>query len=370
MECPNCTFNNIPGMRGCVRCQSRLDFAGVEIVPPRAKDTFIPASIRESFYLYRVRWANASRKVHATSRATFLSGMNTRALVRSVTVPGWGHRYIGYPVFGWSATLIWIVLLAFALYLRGGNGGWPAYFFVAGWHVFVITLILSRQLRSARFPQRIGVGIGINILVNALLYIPAGTVLNRVIPPFFAYNVRPSPAIRTGDVLLTQGPWTRPARYQRGDLVQYRVPQFTIGYNYGLAGFVADRIVAVPGDTFEIKMQRDMYVNGDLIPENKRSLNWVPLPNMSITLGPDEYFIVPSAFHTFNGNLSFSNVVVNSYGKVKYDDIVGKVLWRIRPFHRFGPVNIEQSDATASPDAQSATTTAPETVPVNGVPTP
>src|SRR5215470_12661603 len=48
MECPNCSFQNMPGQVNCVRCQSRLNLATVDYLPPRAGDRALTRGIRRS----------------------------------------------------------------------------------------------------------------------------------------------------------------------------------------------------------------------------------------------------------------------------------------------------------------------------------
>ena len=99
------------------------------------------------------------------------------------------------------------------------------------------------------------------------------------------------------------------------------------------------RVVALPGDTVEIKLDNEgrvtVYVNGEPLPEEyaynscDRYLDTSSF-NKPIQIGEDEVFVM--------GDNRYNSHDSRSFGAIKIDSILGKSLIRIYPFDSFGVV--------------------------------
>ena len=90
---------------------------------------------------------------------------------------------------------------------------------------------------------------------------------------------------------------------------------------------IIKRIIAMPGDTVSIK-NHTVYVNDE---ELKEDYAYGETSNYEeITLGDDEYFILGD-----NRPISKDS---RYFGPVKEDEIIGKVIFRLWPFNKFGTI--------------------------------
>lgn len=343
MECPNCQFQNIPGLRACARCQSLLNLAGVPVDPPRAAARMLPARVRHAGFRARLRVARTCGRSGRAANRLFHPDVDAEAVLSSV-VPGLGHWRLGHRWFASLAMLVWLVLLSAAVYLRGGDGGWPAYFLLVGWHGFVVSLILTTPLRELPVHRRIRVGLVLYLILNFGIYLPAGYVISRFAATFPVRGMLSGNVLREGDVLLRTGAWNRPAQFSRGDLVVYWMRGGGVGdHTHMQSGYGIDRILAVPGD--EVSFEPDgVRVNGVLLGDEQGPLMSMDVPRMAFDVPEGKYVILPSALWiTFRGDPTVRDQLIERVCRVKAEDVRGRVFWRTRPWERFGGVRADDA---------------------------
>ena len=88
---------------------------------------------------------------------------------------------------------------------------------------------------------------------------------------------------------------------------------------------IIKRIIGMPGDTVSIN-DNTVYVNGEELEEDYAYGETSDYEE--ITLGDDEYFILGD-----NRPISKDS---RYFGPVKEDEIIGKVIFRLWPFNKFG----------------------------------
>ncbi len=95
--------------------------------------------------------------------------------------------------------------------------------------------------------------------------------------------------------------------------------------------YYVKRVVAVPGDTVQIK-NGAVYVNGELFSEevDAAAIEDAGLAAEEMTLGADEYFVLGD-----NRNNSEDSRFAN-IGNIKKEYIIGKAWFRVAPFSEFG----------------------------------
>lgn len=90
---------------------------------------------------------------------------------------------------------------------------------------------------------------------------------------------------------------------------------------------IIKRIIGMPGDTVSIK-DNTVYVNDEELEEDYAYGETSDYEE--ITLGDDEYFILGD-----NRPISKDS---RYFGPVKEDEIIGKVIFRLWPFNKFGTI--------------------------------
>ncbi len=94
------------------------------------------------------------------------------------------------------------------------------------------------------------------------------------------------------------------------------------------------RIIGLPGETVFIDEDGTIYINGNVLEENfgNEIIQDPGLAAVPITLGADEYFVLGD-----NRNNSKDSRKIE-VGNIKRSDIIGKAVFRIMPFNKFGKI--------------------------------
>lgn len=122
---------------------------------------------------------------------------------------------------------------------------------------------------------------------------------------------------------------------ERGDIIVFE------DYSTSLKKAVVKRIIGLPGETVEVRMNEDgeviVYINGEILPEkyafNARDCYLDKSSfNKPITIGENEVFVMgDNRYHSTDSRDS-------SVGPINIDSILGKVVIRFLPFDKFGTV--------------------------------
>ena len=103
-------------------------------------------------------------------------------------------------------------------------------------------------------------------------------------------------------------------------------------FQYAENTFYVKRIIGLPGETVQIDLQGNIYINGTILEEDygKETIHFAGLATEPITLGDDEYFVMGD-----NRNNS-SDSRDPSVGNIRRHNIIGKAWVRIWPLNKFG----------------------------------
>jgi hypothetical protein len=338
MRCVNCEFENMPGLAICARCGSDLNPVQVAVEPPRA--TRLRARTHVARWTYDARDAGQRFWRWFSTLRLSLDHNPRRESVIATLIPGLGHLLEGLRFLGSVLLILWLTFLIVAV-----TDAWPG-----AWHWTVVGMIMVHNFAiiSLVGASLIGEPILNRALYSAaafgflfvMLYGPALWGVSR-----YAFVIPRDGAVlgwgvENGDGLLLQGFPLRPSRYTPGDLVVYRVDWRRTGNTYVRRGFNVDRVLAGPGDRVVVS-SGTLLVNGALPSPEVRPLGPVPLPlrDIDLTLGEDEYAIFPSNIQLrAAGDHADLVSVLRRACKVPRENIRGRVLYRIRPLSRFGSV--------------------------------
>ena len=355
MECPNCTFQNMPGLKSCGRCACPLDLSGISVDPPRRADHPIRGAMGDIFRPLTRRAAVGIERVWNRPRRSrsILGEIDGGAFVRTLFVPGWGHRHLGIVPFGWLATGVWAALFVIALWLRGSFWELWSYFALVGWHSFIASLVMARALRSAGMLSRIGYGLAVYALINICLYLPFFWVQARTVRMIELNNIRGTAEVANGDRLLLEGRLLLRRRpLERGDVIVYPLRAAWIGYaaQPGAHGAGVDRILAVGGDRFEMDGQ-GLRVNGVPIPRELGPLGEAGFPPDVIEVPMGSVLVLPSTAQirlagAYAEVADYLQQIVRTSWIVPEDQVLGRVLYRVGPIGRMGrPGYLRDADA-------------------------
>jgi signal peptidase I len=340
MECPSCAFQNTPGMRNCVRCQGLLDFSGIAVDPPRAASSAIVRRGRAMAFRFRLG-ARERRTRYISGLSIGMDIPGAGQLVPWAAVPGLPQIRAGAPSMGWTILVVWVALLILAVLMVGSGMSLLLLAAAGSVHCFGVTLFLAGAMQSMPIFRRMATGLAIYGVLLVGVYLPARYLLTSTVGVIRLPAHASSDLLQARDVLLCTGPWTRPDAWERGMLVVYSTPGHSMSGVVINSGQIVDRIVGLPGDTVEIR-HGTTYVNGERLPREQGPVFPHRLPELVVTAGPGEYVVIPSGMHILA--IGQPGIYAQATGGIVWlagvpeERLVGRVLWRLRPWKNAGPL--------------------------------
>ena len=120
--------------------------------------------------------------------------------------------------------------------------------------------------------------------------------------------------------------------YRFRDPKRYYIIVFPFKYQENT--YYIKRIIGLPGETVQIDEQGNIYIDGEVLPENYgREIirpDTVGIATNPIVLGEDEYFVMGD--NRNNSTDSRTEIV----GNIKREDIIGRAWVRIWPLNKIG----------------------------------
>lgn len=264
-----------------------------------------------------------------------------RALAWSF-IPGLGHLKTGRRRWGRILLPTWLGFLALALL---SIGTWWLQFMLAGLvavHALAVVTLFAANLAFERFFMRAAFGMVVFLTFHFLVYRPCFSLCSQFLVIVPIAHSPGGTVVLDGDALLSEGPWLRPASFTRGDVVVYRLTNFSANGIFVRAGYGVNRVVGEPGDRVTHK-DALLLVNGRPPQEGYGPLGRIRnLGDLDVVLAPREYAVFTTVelggANAHRPQLWRSPTLARHLSIVRYDDIVGRVIVRLRPLVRFGRV--------------------------------
>lgn len=339
MQCPSCQFENLPGVAACARCQSVLAPVEVAVVPRRA--SVLRITTRALRLWYPLRGAVAPLRIPLPRSPILLMEPLPWGAVLRTLIPGWGHRHLGQRRVGTCLLALWACLILAAILMVATPWANHLLFGAVSVHALAFIMLMAANLCWERMIWRCAFGAALGAVLYFFIYGAITGTASRFICPYVLQNLRTNPLVATGDGLLAYGPWLKPKRFERGDLVLYEIPASAAPGYLVRAGYGLDRILALPGEHI-CYAKGQFTVNGQPLPDGVAPLASPPvLPKYEATLGMDEYGILSSLLDLRIAPQRGATVplgLVHDLVIVRHDRVMGRVFWRLRPWARFGAV--------------------------------
>ena len=331
MKCPACGFENMPGLKRCVRCSGALNLAGIDIEPPRASG---PVALRHTRYriaeVFGRLTYGLSRAWHSLRLPDRVSGAPAAALALSI-VPGLGQIVLRQRAAGCALLIAWCLLMVLSLLGYGSTaGGWCRAGAVV-LHATAVALVLRPAMKWEGWASRLLIGAGVVLVLQMSLYHGLNLLTRGFVGALPVSDVRETALVRNNDTVLYTGRWTRPDRFERGDLVVCRLER----------GYGIDRVIGLPGEHIAVKGGQ-VYINSRPVPGGVEPLcGAAQFPDYGFEVAPGHVAVLPSNLQWVAQGENAQQLLVqllrrNSH--ITERDVLGRAVWRLRPFDRFGAV--------------------------------
>ncbi|GMU84080.1 MAG: hypothetical protein AMXMBFR47_39500 [Planctomycetota bacterium] len=337
MQCPNCGMENMPGLATCVRCQSALQGGALVVTPRRASALRLTTRLLALWYRcfggWRVDWSWLRPWTPRTYEP-----IPWRAVGLTLLAPGVGHLYIRHRALGWWLLGIWAGAIFLTL-LSLATPWTPWLFSIAVIvHALAFASLLAANLGYESWIIRALFGTLLFLALNYLLYNPIAGFCGHFVRAVYLPDIQLNPTIGSGDGLVCEGDWLRSAPC-RGDIVLYDMTPYSGNGWYVREGVGIDRIVGLPGDRIEIT-NGFLRVNGAEVAKGMAPLGAVPpIASFSCTVAPDRVFVLPTTLRLYLGpQMELRPEFIETAAHLDREQIRGKVLWRVRPWSRWGRV--------------------------------
>ena len=157
------------------------------------------------------------------------------------------------------------------------------------------------------------------VLISVLIVLPIRTYIAQ---PFIVSGDSMLPNFHNGEYLIIDELTYQFREPKRGEVVVFRFP-------LNASDFFIKRIIGLSGETIEIK-NGQLSVNGTILPEDYLPKNIETAPEVRITLGQNQYFVL--------GDNREHSSDSRSWGALEKSKIMGRALLRLWPVAKAGMV--------------------------------
>jgi signal peptidase I len=333
MQCSSCDFHNIPGIVICGRCGANLaaKTLTIDVHPPRAsgRRKFLRKQAHR-FSGVLVFVTSALRTLLSVFRPINIGRVPTGNVAMRFVIPGWPQIHCGHGIRGRLLLFSYLGTLIPGLLFIGDP--LASLLLGAALSIHAASVLDIVLTHDQNILERLGTWLLVTTTLLLGLYGPFYWLSTRVVGPMVV-QVNAQPFAR-GDVLIVNR-WAHP---RVGDVVIYEMPYARINMGeahrvYQVGGPRIERIVAGPGQVVEVRAGR-ILVDGQESPVRPLVPDQIP-KEFRRTIGPGQWLIFPTTdYIASNGGFS----ALADLSLVAESAVTGKVLFRARPFGRFGSI--------------------------------
>ena len=335
MRCERCKFENIPGQKTCVKCESILESESkpIDIYPPR-----MPIWKKPIRYLLKLirKWIAPLKRIEIKPPAWIAQATDDIliGLVLSL-IPGLAHfTQKRFKEIRWYF-LAWLVLLIAGLFLFGSQAGFICLGLAIGIHTTIA--VQYKILKELEIGKK---------LVMVILILIALTIIYSFSPRILVPNLTgsysnmsaPYQKIAAGDYLLGWRNLKQNAALKRGDLV-FMHPEYVGNHReqtYTGRELIVGQIVGLAGEQLEIK-GGVFAVNGQQVDSKIYPVpQWLRINEYSVIIPERSYFISVQYNITVGHNMALESTQVNLICIRKAEDIDSRVFMRWMPLSKRG----------------------------------
>lgn len=331
----------MPGLKRCARCGAMMNLSAVAVEPPRASRWTVIRWVAQIFYSLSSALRLVTQPIDNVRRVLGRSWSSTIVALLASVVPGGGQYVQGERSLARAVLGLWMICLLLAIALVQSTAGMFLMMVALLVHALAIALVLRGSLWYRSIVMRLVVGVVIVTVLQAGLYAPIHRQFAQcVFGAFRIERMSVASAVSRGDVLLHTGRWTA-KQVTVGDLVVYRIDPRNSNAVMVTRGVNLDRVIAKAGDEVSVK-DGVVSVNGRALVRNQGPINDVKwLGDLDFTVYPDCVGVLPSALSMqYHGAIPRDQIakMLIWVSNVKQEQEIGVVVWRLRPFSRFGKV--------------------------------
>lgn len=331
MQCSNCRFENMPGMKKCVRCGGVLgvSMSDINVIPPRASQR----RLRMFDGLGRL-WTRLTGRTGQWI-GELRADIDVAVPLITLICPGWPQFCAGRAWLGRIFSLLFVLSLIPALLTWGS---WLSTLLLGFALAAHFSSVMDIVLHTEEGRQNVG-----------QMFAPLGVVIGVIYLPayFFGQSIAQPVVIERslgthlpeGDVLLINRRLVRQSIAQPGDVVLYDLDDSAVP-GYYIRGDWMERVLARGPCRVEYAT-RQLKVDGQ--PVAHRPLGGSIPEGLDLQIPAGNVLIAPPIFFgranqevqvpRLNQQDAFARLAV-----VADQHILGRAVWRTWPLHRWGAI--------------------------------
>ena len=331
MQCPSCRFENMPGMKKCVRCGGMLDstMSVINVQPPRASQR----RLRGFDGIGRLwnRLTGRTRK----RLGEWQADIDVSVPLITLIWPGWPQHHAGRAWLGRIFSLVFVLSLIPALLTWGS---WLSTLLLGLALSAHFSSVIDIVLHTEEGRQNVGQMFALLGVVIGVIYVPAYLFGQTIAQPV-AIEQSLGTHLPEGDVLLINRSLVSQILAQPGDVVLYEQEGLAVP-GYFIRGDWLERVLArgpcrVEYSKQQLKVDGQLVTHRPLVGQLPEALD-LQIPVGNVLIAPPIFVGRPN--QEFQAQQLNAPSVFVRLAVVPDQRILGRAVWRTWPLNRWGAI--------------------------------